>query len=125
MSRVAESPATVGATTAMVVPRPPQRGAWLRWLLFVALALFVGGKRFAPRVPIALLVMIASGALAKITGYSLHGAVVGALPQGLPSFYWPALPELGMLGALVVPSQIPPAARTMNWLVPGDVMLAA
>jgi SulP family sulfate permease len=71
-----------------------------------ALALFVAGKRFAPRVPVVLLVMVASGALAWSTGYSLHGAVVGSLPQGLPSFYWPALPELGLLGALVVPAMV-------------------
>ncbi len=43
MSQVVESPARVGAATAMVVPRPPQRGAWLRWLLFVVLALFAAG----------------------------------------------------------------------------------
>jgi SulP family sulfate permease len=35
-----------------------------------------------------------------------RGAVVGALPQGLPSPYWPALPDWSTFGALLVPALV-------------------
>jgi SulP family sulfate permease len=72
----------------------------------VSLLLFVLSKRFAPRLPIVLLVIAAAGALSKWTAYSAHGAVIGTLPAGLPSFYWPGLPDLNALGALVVPALV-------------------
>lgn len=50
-----------------------------------SLALFLGGKRFAPRVPMVLLVLLASAAIAKWSGYSAPGRVVGELPAGFPS----------------------------------------
>ena len=71
-----------------------------------SLVAFVLGKRFFPRLPMVLLVIAVAGALGKWTGYSAHGAVIGALPAGLPSFYWPGLPDLNALGALVVPALV-------------------
>ena len=68
--------------------------------------LFVLGKHFAPRLPMVLLVIAAAGALSKWTGYSAHGAVIGALPVGLPGLYWPGLPGWETLGALVVPALV-------------------
>jgi SulP family sulfate permease len=71
-----------------------------------SLALFVAGKRFFPRVPMVLLVLGAAAALGKWTGYSAHGAVIGALPVGLPSLYLPHLPAWDTLSALVAPAMV-------------------
>jgi SulP family sulfate permease len=72
----------------------------------ISLLLFVLSKRYAPRLPIVLLVIAAAGALSKWSGYSAHGTVIGALPAGLPTLYWPGLPGWGSLGALVVPALV-------------------
>ena len=68
--------------------------------------LFVLGKRYAPRVPMVLLVIAAAAALSRWSGYSATGAVIGTLPVGLPSFYWPGLPGWDSMGALVVPALV-------------------
>jgi sulfate permease, SulP family len=68
--------------------------------------LFVLGKRYAPRVPMVLIVVSAAGAVSAWTGYSGHGAVIGTLPQGLPSLFWPGLPDWPTFGALVVPALV-------------------
>ncbi|WP_374668622.1 SulP family inorganic anion transporter [Ramlibacter sp.] len=72
----------------------------------VSLTLFELGKRFAPRVPVVLIVLVAAGALSAFTGYSSHGAVVGALPAGLPAPYWPGMPDWDRFGALVAPALV-------------------
>jgi sulfate permease, SulP family len=71
-----------------------------------SLALFFAGKRFMPRVPMVLLVLAAAAGLSKWTGYSQHGAVIGALPMGLPSFYWPGLPQWDNFRSLLAPSLV-------------------
>lgn len=71
-----------------------------------SLLLFVVAKRFAPRLPIVLLVIAAAAALSRWTGYSAHGAVIGALPVGLPAFYWPSLPAWDSLAALMAPALV-------------------
>jgi SulP family sulfate permease len=72
----------------------------------VSLVLFVLGKRYAPRLPMVLLVLAAAAALSKFSGYSSHGAVIGALPVGLPSLYLPQLPDWNHLTALVAPALV-------------------
>jgi SulP family sulfate permease len=64
------------------------------------------GKRYAPRLPMVLIVIAASAAVSNWTGFSAHGAVIGALPRGLPDFFWPGLPGWESLGALVVPALV-------------------
>lgn len=71
-----------------------------------SVVLFVAGKRFAPRLPMVLLVLAGAAALSKWSGYSQHGAVIGTLPVGLPSFYWPGLPRWDHFSALLVPSLV-------------------
>ncbi|MET0311691.1 MAG: SulP family inorganic anion transporter, partial [Burkholderiaceae bacterium] len=71
-----------------------------------SVVLFVLGKRHVPKLPTVLLVVAASAAIAKFTGYSAHGLVIGSLPVGLPSLYWPGLPGWETLGALVVPAMV-------------------
>ena len=71
-----------------------------------SLLFFVLSKRYAPRLPIVLMVIAAAAALSKWSGYSAHGAVIGTLPAGLPAPYWPGLPGWDSLGALVVPAMV-------------------
>lgn len=72
----------------------------------VSVALFVLGKRFAPRVPMVLLVLGAAAALSWWSGYSAHGSVIGLLPMGLPSLYWPGLPTWDGLSGLIAPALV-------------------
>ncbi|RYX89098.1 MAG: SulP family inorganic anion transporter [Comamonadaceae bacterium] len=72
----------------------------------VALALFVGGKRFAPRVPMVLLVLAAAGLVSWLTGYSSHGSVIGMLPVGLPHPYLPGLIGWDALSSLIAPALV-------------------
>lgn len=71
-----------------------------------SLALFLAGKRFVPRVPMVLLVLLASAAIAKWSGYSAPGRVVGELPSGFPSLYWPGLPAWGTLREILMPALV-------------------
>lgn len=72
-----------------------------------SLALLVLGKRLAPRVPTVMIAVIGAGALSYLSGYSsAGGAVIGSLPSGLPSLYWPGALPWGTLGALVVPAMV-------------------
>jgi sulfate permease, SulP family len=71
-----------------------------------SLALFIAAKRWFPRLPIMLLVLAASAALSWATGYAAHGAVVGALPQGLPTPYWPGWPGWEVFSSLIAPALV-------------------
>ena len=72
----------------------------------VSLLMFVAGKRYAPRLPMVLLVLAATAVLSKMSGYSEHGAVIGSLPSGLPSLYWPVFPGWTNLTALIAPALV-------------------
>ncbi|MBC7436414.1 MAG: SulP family inorganic anion transporter [Bdellovibrionales bacterium] len=72
----------------------------------VSLALFVGGKRFAPRVPMVLVVLAAAGALSWYSGYASDGSVIGTLPVGLPHLYLPGLVGWDALTLLAVPAVV-------------------
>jgi SulP family sulfate permease len=57
-----------------------------------ALVLLLLAEKFLPGRPAALFVVIASIVVLSVTPLGAHGfSVVGALPQGLPDFQWPAL----------------------------------
>jgi len=71
-----------------------------------SLLCFFLSKRFTPRLPTVLLVIAAAGVLSHWSGYSAHGAVIGSLPAGLPTPYWPGLPGWGTLGALLTPALV-------------------
>lgn len=72
----------------------------------VSLVVFVGAKRVAPRLPIMLIVLAAAGAISYFSGYSQSGAVVGALPQGLPAPYWPGWPGWEQFSTLLAPALV-------------------
>ncbi len=72
-----------------------------------SLALLVGGKRWFPRFPMVMLVVIGSAILSKLTGFHANaGPVIGNLPSGLPSLYLPGLIDLQTLGVLIVPAMV-------------------
>jgi len=69
-----------------------------------SLALLVVAKKRWPRFPAVVVIMGAAAALSGAIGYAAHGgAVVGALPGGLPHFYWPGALDWGMFGELTMP----------------------
>ena len=72
----------------------------------ISLAVFVFAKRIAPRLPIILITVAAAGAISYFSGYSQHGVVVGSLPQGLPSFYWPQWPGWDQFTTLLAPALV-------------------
>jgi len=65
------------------------------------------GKTYAPRWPLVLLVVAASAIVSASLGFAGQGhAVIGALPSGLPSLYWPELPVWPALASLVAPAMV-------------------
>jgi SulP family sulfate permease len=72
-----------------------------------SLALLVVGKKLAPHAPTVMVVMVGAAAISYFSGFAAHGgAVIGALPSGLPSLYWPGLIDLSTLGSLIVPAMV-------------------
>ena len=63
-------------------------------------------RHFKPRWPGIMIVMGIASAVAYATDYQAHGAVVGLLPSGLPSFYGPNWPGLTVLNQLWVPAMV-------------------
>lgn len=71
-----------------------------------SLILFEVGKRLLPRVPVVLFVVAATAALSAATGYAARGAIIGELPAGLPSLYWPQLPAWEQFASLIAPAAV-------------------
>ncbi len=73
----------------------------------VSLAALMVGKRYLPRLPMVLLAVGLAGLVSWWSGYSAGGgAIIGALPAGMPSLYWPAPPGWDTLGVLLVPAAV-------------------
>lgn len=72
----------------------------------ISLGVFVIARRLAPRLPIVLVAVAGAGAISYFSGYSQHGVVIGALPQGLPSFYWPQWPGWDAFSSLLAPALV-------------------
>ncbi|WP_288485729.1 SulP family inorganic anion transporter [uncultured Acidovorax sp.] len=61
-------------------------------------------KKLKPTFPAAIAVVGATGAISWATGYAdAGGAVVGHLPQGLPTLHWPGWLPWSDLGSLLMP----------------------
>lgn len=68
-------------------------------LVFLLLA-----KRFVPRLPAVVLLMVAASFISYSMGFEAAGGpVVGTLPAGLPSLYVPTLLSLEAFGQLLLP----------------------
>ena len=71
-------------------------------LVFLLLA-----KRLVPRLPAVVLLMLAASFISYSTGFESNGgAVVGALPAGLPSFYVPSMLSIDTFGQLLLPVMV-------------------
>ena len=69
-----------------------------------SVAALVLAKRQWPQFPAVIVVMGGAGALSWALGYAEGcGKVIGALPAGLPHFYWPGALPWGTFGALIMP----------------------
>ncbi len=63
------------------------------------------GKRFVPKVPTTMALVAVSAIVSYAISYALQGgAVIGALPSGLPSLYIPQLVSGAGLGTLLLPA---------------------
>lgn len=72
-----------------------------------ALALLLLGRRWKPTFPGVLVIVVAAAALSWTLGFEAGGgAVVGALPQGLPAPYLPPWPGWQLLGQLLLPTLV-------------------
>ena len=70
----------------------------------VSLVFLILAKRFVPRFPAVVLLMLVASFVSYSTGFeSGGGAVVGTLPAGLPSFYVPSMLSLDAFGQLLLP----------------------
>jgi len=64
-------------------------------------------KRYVPRWPAVLIVVVSTGIASYVGGFEASGgAVVGALPAGLPVLYLPPLLPWPTLSQLIVPSMV-------------------
>ena len=69
-----------------------------------SLALLMLGRRLRPSFPSAIVVVGAAGVISWMLGYAdSGGAVVGALPSGLPALYWPGFLPWAGFASLVLP----------------------
>ena len=72
-----------------------------------SLVLMLLGKRRWPNFPVVIAVVALAAVASAWLGFEQGGgAVVGQLPAGLPSLYWPELPPLQTLSTLVMPALI-------------------
>ncbi len=69
-----------------------------------SLALLLATKRWRPSFPTVLLLVLVSAGLSVLWGLPEHaGLTVGALPQGLPEWYWPGALSWDTFKSLLVP----------------------
>ncbi|MEN9885843.1 MAG: hypothetical protein RL758_421 [Pseudomonadota bacterium] len=65
------------------------------------------GKRWLPRWPMMLVVVVLACGVSFVSGFSAQThLVIGALPSSLPSLQWPGFPGLDMLSHLLVPAAV-------------------
>lgn len=73
----------------------------------VSLVFLVMAKRYVPRLPAVVIVMLAASLISYLLGFEANGgAVVGALPAGLPSLYLPSLLSADAFGQLLLPVMV-------------------
>lgn len=71
------------------------------------LVLLLAARRWRPAFPSVLLIVLGAAGLSAWLGFEAGGGrVVVALPAGLPALALPALPELDVLGQLLLPTLV-------------------
>ena len=69
-----------------------------------SVALLLSARRLKPDFPMVLLVVVLAAMLSAWSGFEIAGgAVVGTLPSGLPTLYWPSWPDSHIWGELLMP----------------------
>ena len=69
-----------------------------------SLVLLIAVRRWKPVFPSVLVIVLCSAALSQWLGFAgTGGRVVGELPGGMPSLYWPHWPGWPILGQLAMP----------------------
>jgi len=92
---------------------------WAVVLSAGAVLILVGGRRLAPGVPWALVVLVATTVAVVVWGLDDDGvAVLGAVPAGIPALTWPQL-SLGQWLALV------PSAIALTMVTVAEGLLVA
>lgn len=77
---------------------------WSAGFGLVCLALLVFGRRWRPAFPSVLLLVLITASLSVLLQVEQHGvAVVGVLPEGMPSLQWPMWPGWPTLKQLLLP----------------------
>lgn len=71
------------------------------------LVLLLAARRWRPAFPSVLLIVLGAAGLSALLDFEAGGGrVVGALPAGLPALALPALPDLDVLGQLLLPTLV-------------------
>ena len=87
--------------------RAPSLNGWAAAFGLVALALLMLARRWRPTFPTVLVIVVAAAGLSWALGLAARGgAVVGALPAGLPAAYLPGWPGWPALGQLLLPTLV-------------------
>lgn len=73
----------------------------------ICIALLTLAKRWKPTFPTVLLIVVASAGVSFWSGFEASGgAVVGALPEGLPTLYIPKVPSWQTVQTLLLPTLV-------------------
>jgi SulP family sulfate permease len=73
----------------------------------LSLAVLLAARRWAPRLPAIMLVVVGAGLLSHVSGFAERGGeVIGMLPAGLPTLGLPAWPGLDEVSQLLVPAMV-------------------
>jgi SulP family sulfate permease len=87
-----ESGAEFPEKLAQLVAGIPGLNWWAVAISVLSLAILLGGRRLAARVPWALVVLVVTTVVVAVTGLADRGvAVLGPVESGGPTFAWPAL----------------------------------
>lgn len=108
---ISQLPALLGLPKGLldVVQGPLAASLDPQALLFglLSLAALLAGKHWLPRLPAIMLVVVGVGAISHWSGFADRGgAVIGALPSGLPMPTLPGWPGLDTVSALLVPAMV-------------------
>ena len=76
-----------------IIDKLPQTHVLTLAVSAFSFAVLIAVQQFLPRIPAALVVLIASGAVVALFGLDARGvAILGHVPAGLPSLRWPTVP---------------------------------
>src|SRR5262245_48735230 len=76
-----------------IIAKLPQTQVPTLIVAAASMAMLLAMARFLPRLPSALITLVAAGAVTALLGLDQHGiAILGPVPAGLPPLRWPTFP---------------------------------